>query len=64
MRYATTHADEYHDGAHSARRKKKAQAATGGGSELDAFDDGVKLSPRQRQIVELVGGEGLSWNTD
>ena len=22
---------------------------------------GVYLSPRQRQIVELVGGEGLSW---
>ena len=21
----------------------------------------MKLSPRQRQIVELVGGEGLSW---
>ena len=24
-------------------------------------DAGVHLSPRQRQIVELVGGEGLSW---
>ena len=23
--------------------------------------DGVKLSPRQRQIIELVGGDGLSW---